>query len=89
MRPQEIAKRAHDLGLQQKALAKLSGLHRTHVGQVLNDDLDPRQSTLDKLQEALIGAELEQVRRLAKLHPQAALEAATVAMCPQQGKAAA
>jgi len=84
MGPQEIADRAGRLGLKRKALAELSGLDINTVGMALNGGSDCRHSTVEKLQTALEGAERDQVRRLAALHPQAAIEAATVAMCPDR-----
>jgi len=84
MGPQQIAERAAKLGLKRGEFARLASVNVNTVRLVLSDSSDPRHSTLEKLQAALLKAEEQQARRLAGLHPQAALEAATVAMCPDR-----
>ena len=82
----EIAKRVRLLRLKRTELARLSKVDANCLAAALDGRSDPRLSTLAKLQTALVGAELETLRRLAAIYPQEAMEAATVALCPQRAE---
>ncbi|GLK72575.1 helix-turn-helix domain-containing protein [Ancylobacter dichloromethanicus] len=71
MEPTDIVARANRIGLSQKELAGLTGLHKTTVERTLNGKTDPRRSTLRKLEHALLDHEREQLARLRQLHPEA------------------
>ncbi|WP_371346995.1 helix-turn-helix domain-containing protein [Ancylobacter sp. IITR112] len=70
MEPADIVARANRIGLPQKRLAELSGLHKTTVERTLNGKTDPRRSTLRKLEHALLDHERDQLARLRQLHPE-------------------
>lgn len=70
MEPADIVSRANRIGLSQKELASLSGLHKTTVERTLNGKTDPRRSTLRKLEHALVAREREQLDELRRLHPE-------------------
>lgn len=89
MRPSECARRAEILRLSNAELARLSSLDENTVAKFLSGRTDARLSTLSAIDDALSAAELETLRRLASRHPSAAIEAATVALCPDTRRSAA
>jgi predicted transcriptional regulator len=64
--PATIARRAKAIRLTRKYLAHSAGVHEVAVGKILDGDQDPRNSTVEKLSDAL---EQEEKRTLAHLLP--------------------
>lgn len=88
MSPAECARRARILRISNAELARRCALDKNTVGNFLLGRTDACLSTLDKIDKALLVAELETLRGLAARHPAVASEAAVAAMCPDRRRAA-
>lgn len=85
---EQIEPRAAAINLTLKRLARAADLTPSTAYRATSGIGDTRASTGRKLSAALAAEELRLLAHLAALHPQAAMEAATVALCPQKRDAA-
>lgn len=78
----QIEVRSNALNLSLKKLARKAGVNASTAYRI-GAGGDPRLSTALALTSALEAEEHRMLAHLAGLHPQVAMEAATVALCPQ------
>lgn len=78
----EIENRARFLNLHLKGLARRAGLHPSTAYRGTKPGAEMRLSTFGRLTDALEAEEKRLLAHLVACHPQAALELATVALCP-------
>lgn len=75
MQPQEIKARCRNIGLEQRDLARLAGLHKTTIERTLNEKTVPLTTTQDRIVAALEGAERAKRDALIALHGRPVAEA--------------
>lgn len=68
MRAKEIDRRRAALGLTKKRLAELAKVDETGLGRALNGDIDPKNSTVEKVLDALVAEERRRLAHLIALH---------------------
>lgn len=68
MQPAEIKARARAIGLDQKGLARLTGLHKTTIERTFNHKSRPLHDTLQRILDAVEQAEMRKRDELVQRH---------------------
>ncbi len=82
----QIAGRVKAIGMPKNRLARAAGLNPATLHRL---NKDPRSSTVTRLSEVIVAEERRLLAHLVGLYPQEAMEAATVALCPDKARDAA